>query len=153
MPFRQALRDSGPGSTLALAALGLLFLADAAVGASAVWVVRLSELSFGSIDPGAAWQLRPIAFVAAGVVTVWFFRHKQSRKLWAGLAALLQAVAMVVAAFAPTGLTLLICEIAAAVFSGVIIASALPMLWDVGRPEMRVRLAEGLPPPSWRESA
>lgn len=126
---------------MAIAALGLLFLADAAVGASAVWVVRLSELSFGSIDPGAAWQLRPVAFVAAGVATVWFFRHKQPRKRWAAVAALLQAVAMVLGAFAPTGLTLLISEIAAAVCSGVIIAAALPMLWDVGRPEMRVRLA------------
>jgi ABC-type branched-subunit amino acid transport system ATPase component len=118
-------------------------MADAAVGASAVWVVRLSELSFGNIDPGAAWQLRPVAFVAAGVATVWFFRHKQSRKLWAAVAALLQAAAMVVAAFAPTGLVLLLCEVAAALFSGVIITTALPMLWDVGRPEMRVRLAGG----------
>ncbi len=128
---------------MALAALGLLFLADAAVGASAVWSVRLSELSFGNIDPGSAWQLRPVALVAAGVVTVWFFRHKRSRKLWAAVAGLAQAALMVGGAFAPTGLMLLITEIAAAVFSGVVIATALPMAMDIARPEMRVRLAGG----------
>ncbi len=78
---------------MALAVLGLILVADAAVGASAIWVTRLAELSLGNIDPGQAWSLRPVAFIVGGVVSVWFFRQQRSRKLWAAVAALGQAVA------------------------------------------------------------
>ncbi len=128
---------------MALAALGLLLLADTAVGATAIWSARLAELTLGNIDPGQAWSSRPIAFIVGGVFTIWFFRRHRSRKLWASVAALAQAALMVAGAFAPTGLTLLITELAAAAFSGVVIATALPMVMDAGRPEIRVRLAGG----------
>jgi ABC-type branched-subunit amino acid transport system ATPase component len=143
VPFRQVLRDSGEGSTMALAVLGLLLLADTAVGATAIWSSRVASLTLGNIDPNQAWSSRPIAFLAGGVFTVWYFRHRRSRKLWAAVAALAQAALMVGGAFAPNGLTLLITEIAAAVFSGVVIGTALPMVFDAGRPEIRVRLAGG----------
>jgi ABC-type branched-subunit amino acid transport system ATPase component len=143
VPFRRGLRDSGEGSTMALAVLGLILVADAAVGAMAIWVTRLAELSLGNIDPGSAWSLRPVAFIVGGVVSVWFLRHQRSRKLWAAVAALGQAVLLVVGAFAVNGLELLLTEMGAALLSGLVIATALPMVMDAGRPEIRVRLAGG----------
>jgi ABC-type branched-subunit amino acid transport system ATPase component/MFS family permease len=143
VPFQRGVRDSGDGATMALAVLGLILVADAATGALAIWVTRLAELSLGNIDPGQAWSLRPVAFIVGGVLSVWFFKQPRSRKFWLALAALGQAILLVVGAFAGNGLELLLTEMGAALLSGLVIATALPMVMDAGRPEIRVRLAGG----------
>jgi ABC-type branched-subunit amino acid transport system ATPase component len=141
IPFLMAMRVSSRSSQALL--LWALAFADAGAGTATVLASHPAQLSIGGAGLGLFPLLRPAFFAVGGVGALFVLERHPGRVSAARTAAVAAAAGLVAVALSTSTVAVVIGAMTVAAASGVSAAAVLPLLFDVHRPELRIRVVGG----------